>query len=483
MLAVQSPMSKPPHHMLFGYPVDSSNTLYRLPSPPPLAPGPSLLDDTDTRFLDSFFDGVSSDQYLVNDPNDAWGYDWQDLPPDFLGTTSSFGPQMEPVTNDVQHLTFPEFRDSLGFLPEQLSPSEDVMAAASVLRNGNHNHNHNHNLNNNNHHHQQPHQSHANGLHSNDFMAPSRPHHLNHPFNNHNTHNSMLRPSPPPQQRKMSSRPEDYIRHASMSEALYPPPPPAFSHASSQKKKVEIKWGSDSGFTTGRRFVAPPNTLTHDEIDENIISTLECLQPGSNASTRPSSPAPPGAKFHPLDRRLEMISEGARDDVDDGGERPKKRKKNKGKEGVYDSDALETSQQSQSQTPSGKLPRKRRPKSFGTPSTGDAQTRASPPLHKRLKPTTSSSGGAGGGVTTTPKMARENLTEDQKRENHIKSEQKRRTLIKEGFEDLNELVPELRGGGFSKSAVLIMAADWLEELVRRNEGLRVLVAELEGRGM
>ena len=42
-------------------------------------------------------------------------------------------------------------------------------------------------------------------------------------------------------------------------------------------------------------------------------------------------------------------------------------------------------------------------------------------------------------------------------------------------------MPELRGGGFSKSAVLIMAADWLEELVRRNEGLRVHLAELEGR--
>ncbi|KFY87961.1 hypothetical protein V500_06667, partial [Pseudogymnoascus sp. VKM F-4518 (FW-2643)] len=235
-------------------------------------------------------------------------------------------------------------------------------------------------------------------------------------------------------------------------------------------KKVEIKWGSDSGFTTGRRFVAPPNTLTHDEIDESLISTLECLQPGSNASTRPSSPAGASKFPHSGERTLEMISEAARDD--DDAERPKKRKKNKGKEGVYDSDAIDQ------QTPNTKLPRKRRPKSFGTP-TGDSQTRASPPLHKRLKPTTSSSAGS----LSTPKMARENLTEDQKRENHIKSEQKRRTLIKEGFEDLNELVPELRGGGFSKSAVLIMAADWLEELVRRNEGLRVMVAELEGRGM
>ncbi|OBT76150.1 hypothetical protein VF21_04825 [Pseudogymnoascus sp. 05NY08] len=464
MLAVQRPMSKLPHHMLFGYSVDSSNSLYRLPSPPPLAPGPSLLDDTDTRFLDSFFDGVSSDQYLVNDPNDAWNYDWQDLPPDFLGTTSSFGPQIEPVTNDVQHLTFPEFRNSLGFLPEQLSPSEDMMSAASALRNGNNNNNNHHQ----NHNPQTPHQNtHLNGHHSNAFMAPaSRTQHMSPPFTTHS--NGMLKPEPTPAPRKMSNRPEDYIRHASMSEAMYAPPPTIYAPHASHKKKVEIKWGSDSGFNTGRRFVAPPNTITLDEIDESIISQLECLQPGSNVSTRASSPA--GAKI-PLagERRLEMISEAARDDDE---ERPKKRKKNKGKEGVYESDSLEQSQS----TPNTKLPRKRRPKSFGTPTGSDTPNRASPPLHKRLKPTT------GGASLSTPKMARENLTEDQKRENHIKSEQKRRTLIKEGFEDLNELVPELRGGGFSKSAVLIMAADWLEELVRRNEGLRGMVAELEGRG-
>ncbi|KFY15453.1 hypothetical protein V492_01980, partial [Pseudogymnoascus sp. VKM F-4246] len=223
-----------------------------------------------------------------------------------------------------------------------------------------------------------------------------------------------------------------------MSEAMYAPPlPSSFRHPS--KKKVEIKWGSDAGFTTGQRFVAPPNTITLDEIDESIASTLECLQPGSNVSTRPSSPT--GSKHphpHHDNRRLEMITESTRDDGEDGSERPKKRKKNKGKEGIYESpDAAE---QAQLQTPNSK-PRKRRPKSFGAAGGGgDSGTpnRASPPLHKRLKPTTTSgsgggSGGGGGGMSGTPKMARENLTEDQKRENHIKSEQKRRTLIKEGF--------------------------------------------------
>ena len=91
--------------------------------------------------------------------------------------------------------------------------------------------------------------------------------------------------------------------------------------------------------------------------------------------------------------------------------------------------------------------------------------------HKRRKST---------GVAIKP--TRENLTEDQKRENHIKSEQKRRTLIREGFEDLGELVPGLRGGGFSKSAVLIMAADWLEDLIQGNEVLQARLDQMEGRG-
>ncbi|GAB7352822.1 hypothetical protein MBLNU459_g3436t1 [Dothideomycetes sp. NU459] len=69
-------------------------------------------------------------------------------------------------------------------------------------------------------------------------------------------------------------------------------------------------------------------------------------------------------------------------------------------------------------------------------------------------------------------LARKNLTEEQKRENHIKSEQKRRNIIKEGYRDLNDLVPNLKQGGFSKSAVLT-------ETVRELEGLQAGNAQME----
>ncbi|KAI5206929.1 hypothetical protein AUEXF2481DRAFT_31554 [Aureobasidium subglaciale EXF-2481] len=78
-------------------------------------------------------------------------------------------------------------------------------------------------------------------------------------------------------------------------------------------------------------------------------------------------------------------------------------------------------------------------------------------------------------------IARKNLTEDQKRSNHIRSEQKRRNIIKQGYEDLNELVPNLKTGGFSKSAVLTETTRFLEEIHLGNGSmetyLRALAAE------
>jgi len=66
---------------------------------------------------------------------------------------------------------------------------------------------------------------------------------------------------------------------------------------------------------------------------------------------------------------------------------------------------------------------------------------------------------------------RENLSEEQKRNNHIQSEQKRRNLIKQGFEDLTKMVPELRAGGFSKSNMLLEAAKFMKVLRDGNDQL------------
>jgi len=81
-----------------------------------------------------------------------------------------------------------------------------------------------------------------------------------------------------------------------------------------------------------------------------------------------------------------------------------------------------------------------------------------------------------------PVQKRDNLTEAQKRENHIHSEQKRRNLIRQGFEEMCALVPELKAGGYSKSAVLIHAANYLDDLKKGNNRLRLYLQQLEGAG-
>ncbi|KAL2370900.1 helix-loop-helix DNA-binding domain-containing protein [Blastomyces gilchristii SLH14081] len=71
------------------------------------------------------------------------------------------------------------------------------------------------------------------------------------------------------------------------------------------------------------------------------------------------------------------------------------------------------------------------------------------------------------------------LTEQEKKNNHIASEQKRRAAIREGFDRLTELVPGLEGQGRSEGVVLRKTVDFMQmKLQERKE----LVEEIEKRG-
>jgi hypothetical protein len=73
------------------------------------------------------------------------------------------------------------------------------------------------------------------------------------------------------------------------------------------------------------------------------------------------------------------------------------------------------------------------------------------------------------------KKRRENLSEAQKRLNHITSEQRRRNLIQQGFNEIHNIVPTLRSQrerGDSKSVVLLKTVDYLLELKAGNDRLR-----------
>ncbi|TPX38249.1 hypothetical protein SmJEL517_g00382 [Synchytrium microbalum] len=81
------------------------------------------------------------------------------------------------------------------------------------------------------------------------------------------------------------------------------------------------------------------------------------------------------------------------------------------------------------------------------------------------------------------RSGRDLLTEDEKRANHIASEQKRRDLLRNGFASLVDLVPGLKGGagGSSKSLILERTVEFIRNLEARNEELVDVVASLERR--
>ena len=261
---------------------------------------------------------------------------------------------------------------------------------------------------------------------------------------------------------------DDFMRDTFYTEMMFgsqnPPTRPRLASS-----KADIRWGSDSGFGAPQGFIPPTNQEKVSAVERYHIKAVETAfletmrrHPSSAESTRPSSPVHP----HSTTPHSRTKSVGRAKDEDDQDSRPRKRRKSKFQEEADDDDESPASA-------TNKAGSKKR-KSIKKASSNDSPTPSSEQGHKRRKSTA--------GSNATAKTARENLTEDQKRENHIKSEQKRRTLIREGFEDLGELVPGLRGGGFSKSAVLIMAADWLEDLIQGNEVLRRRLDSMQGRG-
>ncbi|PBP21946.1 bHLH family transcription factor [Diplocarpon rosae] len=425
--------SRPPNlDMPFGYSFDAASQ-FPFPSPTAPAPGPSLLDDNESKLLDSFFDGVSSDQFnydFFNNPADGseLGHGWDEIPPAFMGTSSSFGqhPQM------LQHERLPE--QSFGHMNSHMnagpsipvSTSADVLAAASVLQNGSVARSH----------------SMSDGV----FRG-----HDIHSTNEHTRAQSMsLHPSR--MQPGFSQRSDDYMRDTFFTDMVFGgQPESAMRQQPGSSRKVDIHWGSDIGFSAPQGFIASSN---HDPSSGNpfkqiVDNALSLHIPSSAETSQPPSPTLP---MHPMT----VPNANGIEDAHDSGAR--KRGKSKLQEATEEAEEAPVTTKSAKKRKSGKK------------AAVESPAPESESNHKRRKSTAAAAA-----------KARENLTEDQKRENHIKSEQKRRTLIREGFEDLGELVPGLRGGGFSKSAVLTMAADWLEDLLKGNEALKIKLEQMEGK--
>ncbi|KAJ5172839.1 transcriptional regulator family: Helix-loop-helix [Penicillium capsulatum] len=216
-------------------------------------------------------------------------------------------------------------------------------------------------------------------------------------------------------------------------------PIPADQHPS--RKVRSLHWGSDISFMD-QGYVRPADQPDEETRTRDLLDHLGCFEPQSSAAnTRAPSP---NRMTGPHGQRASFAS------VDtDYSSQSRKRQRT-----TNDSDPF--SDEDDTGSRKSRVP-------------GNAKIRrASTDTSRKAK------------VTPASKAARENLTEEQKRTNHILSEQKRRNLIRQGFDDLCTLVPGLRGGGFSKSAMLTQAADWLEDITRGNEILKSQLADMKG---
>lgn len=481
-----------------------SNAPY--PSPPALPPGPSLLDVRETHALANFFNEV-----------DASSFDDSVF---FL--EHPLQSHLEPLRIVDDHvgtpmdLVIPSQVDSfLGSPTSQAgSPSEDVLAAASTLLRS------------------RPlrlpaapqQSAHGHTLGPSPYQQPYHPPPLTgsatHLSNNplyavsaaQLSNGSLIISSSAP-------TPSHFTAPLGVSEAFPNPflfsPSQALAASSSAPTRVDhatratgLSFGSDVGFLD-HGYVAPPNQETEEQIAQGMIQKAGLIvahaQPVGRDEKLQSSPviSDPGATFalesstpsgyspSPVDDQAPPQRKRRRTTLSNGAGNTKNEPGNSDDDDEGDDDSLEAESSIRAKKPK---PNSARPtkKSAGT----GTQNASSPPKgparpRKPRKPPsaataaeTSKDGGGGGdnnnnGVDVAGAGGRENLTEEQRRSNHILSEQRRRNLIKEHFDKLCSLVPELRGGGYSKSATLAQAADFLEDLLVGNDELRAMLASLQ----
>ncbi|KAI1914363.1 hypothetical protein LOZ53_000300 [Ophidiomyces ophidiicola] len=402
------------------------------PAPPP---GPALLDDSESNMLDNFFTSMNANHLDNNDfwfglndhhGNAGFHFDWPELPPTFEGSTTSL-----PSHSVVPQRTHRE--PTIAVKQDVQVPSSDVLAAASML--------------------------YQNGVHGNDYSSTFTSQIFTEngleDISSHHTGVKHARFGDDGRRSRFSfsRRRETYPEKGVHSGATVT----NTSHSIAKDNVFgTLRWGSDVGFAE-QGYRVPPDQPTMEERTAQVLHSLECFESQSSApNTRPSSPAR---------RRAECKTS------EWGGmlQSPTSLKQFSPTDQMHMDDDLR--------------PTKRRKNMKGKPK--DEEETYSPPLGRPSHPRRDRRWSSNS--STQPRRAkvhvikppRENLTEEQKRANHILSEQKRRNLIKQGFDELCSLVPELRGGGFSKSTMLGQAAGWLEDLLEGNEILKRQLEDLK----
>ena len=230
-----------------------------------------------------------------------------------------------------------------------------------------------------------------------------------------------------------------------------------------------LQFGSDARFE-GPGFMAPPEQETEEALVRRRINHLECLKPVlSPASTHPPSPMTQKrnhSQVQYLDKQAGSYHQFPNqnlgppqtfDDFEDPDPTPKRKRK-----AVLDDDLDYEASSAPARTPS-----KRTKTSASKISTPNRQI------------VSSSRADSSKQRQASIKNSRQVLSEEQKKTNHIISEQKRRDLIRRGYEGIQVLVPALKNTKTSKGGMLESAANWLDDILRSNDVLRQQLSSLK----
>ncbi|POS83197.1 hypothetical protein EPUL_005278 [Erysiphe pulchra] len=425
---------------------NDSGINHPFPSPTAPAPGPSLLDDNESRLLDNFFDGVSSDQFNYDvfntDNTNNLEIGWDEMPPNII--VPSYGQLPQPGSHGgILGLDFGHLNTQI--IPGSATVTNELLQVADLSQN----------------------------------TPQGRPYSLPHARYFRSREDQILSSNRPSGTGlAMITRPvvmlqpvfesrsnvECYSNEPDPAELIFDGHSTALMRNRGVNARTDIRWGSDVAFAAPQGFTTPSSRESVSAAERYHLQTIETafsLSPSYDPVEETRRP-PPAIRHSSISHQcVNSATQNCNESDQSRGLSTNRRRNIESQEEDEDEDSLSTSVKTS-------ITGSRKRKSEVNESIGSSALGIEA-RHRRKRSSTS-----------VMKSTRENLSEEQKRENHIRSEQKRRTLIREGFEDLNELVPGLKGGGFSKSAVLAQTADWLENLIRGNENLRKRILMMEG---
>ncbi|KAL2143928.1 hypothetical protein VTI28DRAFT_9916 [Corynascus sepedonium] len=249
----------------------------------------------------------------------------------------------------------------------------------------------------------------------------------------------------------------------------------------------DVQYGSDPNFTD-TNFVPPSAKETTEAITAEQLAHLRCLEPNDSAApTRATSPASWGGQYSNSTGKNSVVVPVRRtvSQRPPPPDEPPARRRRTSKMGEVSVNAEPTIPTPVSPTaPPLFTQRKQSTATSSSPSSGNNPSEAvsdsngapSDATQRKRQRKHATARGAVRGVGGRKKAPRTTLTAEQRRQNHVGSERRRRDFIGRGYDHLMAIVPGLMNGAVpSKSVSLQIVGDWIEQLQRENQSLQNLM--------